>query len=758
MIQPKKPLAKKPLATRQDSINLKNDSKRILEEYLSRGYIPTNKPFPSETLDESLEKIRNRTKTTELIKNSIRTTEKYNADDFRTPVSEYQYRQRESANGVLNMDITPALYDTRVTPTGRVNLMGQEGGTYNDGVSIPSYADIVISDPSMPKVTTPIIKKSDSVVPKRVLSPMIKDTVQDKRISPSRVSPYRESLEDNSDTLSPYKTGEMYVKNQGRLAMKTLAYGGDINSSYARLPSNKRHIAPSALVGSVGGMASMVPGVGTAVGAGLGIVSGIMAGNEAEAAEKERQRLLLEQQRAQDAITLDSYNTQGTSGLEYYASGGSLPQSSTTGKYNTTGGRLTPLNSTTEVAEGNTHGEKTIDGQYGITLDDGQAPIAEVEDEEVIKDGEKVYSNRLMFNKNQSFADKAKQIAVKTGKIETKLNDTSDTKDRNGLERSLAGMKMADEVLFNQQEQVKQREGLKELAELDQSPVMAKGGILPKYYYGTEDIDPQPRPTLLNNFNTNPIMSALPRLNPRGVSKSMYPSSGVNLNAPKPIMYSKSSLKEEDDPSFLSQLAPNLIDNVGNAILTANSPKLPSPILNRPVQLETTVDVNPELASIAQDTRGTEDMISRNSSNSNVARANIASARLRGLEAKTNVLARKDATERALRNQDVMSRNNTAMQNNEILRGQGANEFQRQVDLQGRVSGNLAELSSNIKDTMTRRDQDEYYNRVMLADLLDDPTREKVRTLGRNPELYKASKAFKKALSREALRKGNISS
>ena len=45
MLQPKR----NNVATRQDSIAVKEDSKRILKEYLDRGYKPTNIKFPNET-------------------------------------------------------------------------------------------------------------------------------------------------------------------------------------------------------------------------------------------------------------------------------------------------------------------------------------------------------------------------------------------------------------------------------------------------------------------------------------------------------------------------------------------------------------------------------------------------------------------------------------------------------------------------------------------------------------------------------------
>ena len=65
-------------ATKQDSIAVKEDSKRILNEYLAKGYKPTNVKFPNETLDETLLRAQNKTGTTEVIRNNVRKPEKYN--------------------------------------------------------------------------------------------------------------------------------------------------------------------------------------------------------------------------------------------------------------------------------------------------------------------------------------------------------------------------------------------------------------------------------------------------------------------------------------------------------------------------------------------------------------------------------------------------------------------------------------------------------------------------------------------------------
>ena len=219
MLQPKR----NNVATRQDSIAVKEDSKRILKEYLDRGYKPTNIKFPNETLDETLLRAKSKTGTTEVIRNNIRKPEKYNSNEFRTDVNDNQYRQRESANGVLNMDITPALYDKRIKPVRTINLMGTESGTYNDGVSIPSYdtMEIASEKPTIAKVNPTIIKPNTNKVKEPIVE-VKKAANIIKPINTRKLSIYTEILKPQTDTLSQETLGLNKLKKQSTLAMKDL--------------------------------------------------------------------------------------------------------------------------------------------------------------------------------------------------------------------------------------------------------------------------------------------------------------------------------------------------------------------------------------------------------------------------------------------------------------------------------------------------------------------------------------------------------
>ena len=219
MLQPKR----NNVATRQDSIAVKEDSKRILKEYLDRGYKPTNIKFPNETLDETLLRAKSKTGTTEVIRNNIRKPEKYNSNEFRTDVNDNQYRQRESANGVLNMDITPALYDKRIKPVRTINLMGTESGTYNDGVSIPAYDTMEIgTKPPKPPTTrdTIVTPKPKQTQVSKVTPKKVTPTVKAKEVV--KPSKYRETSRPQVDTLSKQNLGVNRIRENASRAIETL--------------------------------------------------------------------------------------------------------------------------------------------------------------------------------------------------------------------------------------------------------------------------------------------------------------------------------------------------------------------------------------------------------------------------------------------------------------------------------------------------------------------------------------------------------
>jgi hypothetical protein len=450
--------------------------------------------------------------------------------------------------------------------------------------------------------------------------------------------------------------------------------GGKINTINVmrkpRLNSRKRYISPAV--------------IGAGVNVGMGLIQGALQRGAPIKARSNALNQMWKEKSVSDAQSFDDYTKNIDDVIDYYADGGKLPTLSSMGKYNTTGGKLKPIADGVVEVQGNKHGEKTIDNSYGVTLHKGNQPIAEVEDKEVMveqPDGDMVFSARLKDEKGVSFANRMKQLAKKRNKLEKDLDKNYDTKSRNSIERKLAGLNMAEEVLKIKQEEVKFEEGQ---AELDK---LANGGKIPKYANGT-----------MNLGDTDNYLS-------------------------------------KNNKQMWKDILPTLADNAGNMLLTLNTPKLAKPIRKSAVNLNTNYNINPQLSEVKNEINAITDNIYKNTSNSNIARANISSARLRGLQQTNNILGQKENIENQLKNQNKLNKQQVEHINIDADNNNNMLEFTRANDIHSRISANLADMSSDFKEGQTRRDYNAYYDESMLLELLDDPTGVKARHLMNNPYL-----------------------
>ena len=206
--------------------------------------------------------------------------------------------------------------------------------------------------------------------------------------------------------------------------LEKYACGGKMRPS-----SRKRHIAPAL------------------ISAGVQVLGSVLGMSAAKKAKKEQERQLKQQEldainaqysqaRSNDYNTYNNTNTFGDNNVEYYANGGevesnSLPNSApklspmqmaeiqksltqnggmapqmpiSNGGYQTKGGNLVPIGDGVEEAIGNQHNEEKIDGVSGIQLSKNGEPVAEIENKEVVVDGDTVYSHQLKYDGKQSYA------------------------------------------------------------------------------------------------------------------------------------------------------------------------------------------------------------------------------------------------------------------------------------------------------------------------------------------------------------------
>ena len=574
-----------------------------------------------------------------------------------------------------------------------------------------------------------------------------------------------------------------------------------------RPSSRKRHIDP------------MIIGAGIQV---LGSLFGKSAAQKAQERQLKKQELdainaQYSQARSNDYNTYNNTNTFGDNNVEYYAKGGevesnSLPNSApklspmqmaeiqksltqnggiapqmpiSNGGYQTKGGNLVPIGDGVEEAVGNQHNEENIDGVSGIQLSKNGEPVAEIENKEVVVDGDTVYSHQLKYDGKQSYADKMRKITAKRNKLEKEQNTAKDRRIKNTIERKLAGLNMAEEALFTHQEHRKYAEGIKV------ADSFAFGGKLPKFSGGGNiftdtnngkkyrlvngkkqyfiDFDPiktakeeeiklntalnkkdvdwnNPAPKMLDNDKNNipDLVQAPSAVNAPTMQPLVTTTAGATTGATTAGAGAKGIGSQVGSAAL--QLAPMLIDNIGNLLLTKNTPKLPTPLLNKVEHLETKVNVNPQLAEIRRTNKAVKDNILFNTSNSNNAKNNLVATALAGNRQANEILGGKENQEIALKNADHQNKQMVANTNNATMNEHKFRQYQRSNDINSQYSANLADLSKDIGNVITSNKLDKQFDASTLANLSDD-------ALGEKAAIYIGNKDFmSKETNRQAMK------
>ena len=560
------------------------------------------------------------------------------------------------------------------------------------------------------------------------------------------------------------------------------------------------------------------------IGAGIQVLGSVFGMSQARKAQKEQEKQLKKQElatinaqysqaRSNDYNTYNNTNTFGDNNVEYYAKGGevesnSLPNSApklspmqmadiqksltqngglapqmpvSNGGYQTKGGNLIPIGDGVEEAIGNQHNEEKIDGVSGIQLSKNGEPVAEIENKEVVVDGDTVYSHQLKYDGKQSYADKMRKITAKRNKLEKEQNTAKDRRIKNTIERKLAGLNMAEEALFTHQEHRKYAEGIKV------ADSFAFGGKLPKFSGGGNiftdtnngkkyrlvngkkqyfiDFDPiktakeeeiklntelnkkdidwnNPAPKMLDNDKNNipdlvqaPGAVNAPTMQPLVTATTGATTAGGTGAGGTGAGGTGAKGIGSQIGSAALQLAPMLIDNIGNLLLTKNTPKLPTPLLNKVEHLETKVNVNPQLAEIRRTNKAVKDNILFNTSNSNNAKNNLVATALAGNRQANEILGGKENQEIALKNADHQNKQMVANTNNATMNEHKFRQYQRSNDINSQYSANLADLSKDIGNVITSNKLDKQFDASTLANLSDD-------ALGEKAAIYIGNKDF----------------
>lgn len=428
---------------------------------------------------------------------------------------------------------------------------------------------------------------------------------------------------------------------------------------------------------------------------GIGLVTSLIGQNKARK-EAEKAQALASTNNFNTAVQeqdiyADKFKNDNINDLPVYDNGGKLNtnSSSTTGKYDTVGGDLVPISDNAEVVDGNTHKEKDIDNSYGVTLSEDGEPVANVEDKEVVVDNNLVFSDKLKKG-NRTFASIALDVNSKIGELQSKNKGLVRPNEKFANERTIQGLEKLNENLFKEQELVKANT------------------------YGTED-------EMIDVVDgTVPVAENGMRINKRNFLEDLdTDTSGIGVR----------------EGTFGSDLAPMLADNVANFFLAKNAPAPPKPIMRRAPILDTRVNINPQLANVANAVASSNETVRANTNNSNVARANITATNLKGAEATNNIYASKENAERQLQNEQVKAFTANANANAEL-----DSEYQNDVrddrlQRSSALSKNITNLTEDIKAVRQNEIQKDSDDTLVTLGLLDDPTGEKARTfarLGRN--------------------------
>lgn len=384
--------------------------------------------------------------------------------------------------------------------------------------------------------------------------------------------------------------------------------------------------------------------------------------------------------RSTDAAYLSDYNQEGNRQVSMYANGGIHKLNARKG--------LIPMGNDLYYANGNTH--KTGGIQVG--------PDAEIQDKELvqIKDG-----------KLSVLSDNDKKFGVSPA--------------RKAISNINAGIN--PNIAFNSeliaQELVKGNDKKKDSN---------------KFVDGGEDYEP------IDWFNLNRFKDLKPlQSKPVTLDNNYTPSEELTIsNSPSgnPIVANANVYKELNKKKSQFDFAP-FIDNVGNLIATAFTPKTSRPILDRAVQFHTDVNVDPQLQSAIDSSISANKFIKSGFADSNVAAAlsqKNANDTTKNISA---INANKQNAELQLKNQQVQTNAAIEQSNNAKLSNFLDRDRERSKGMWENVSQNISDIGNDVVDTKNRQKEYDFRNKQLLYEMLKQPNPEVMQNaLAYDPETF----------------------
>tara|TARA_R110000772_G_C13310328_1_gene440489 strand:+ start:8170 stop:9690 length:1521 start_codon:yes stop_codon:yes gene_type:complete len=407
--------------------------------------------------------------------------------------------------------------------------------------------------------------------------------------------------------------------------------------------------------------------VSTGVGAATAAHGRSVAKLENARQERIQNSLRTQEANVQSENVAQGFETTGESTASFFRKLGGYVEPSHKAK----GGDLVPLASNVEEVQGNKHNESKIDNTSGVKLLDGNGkPKVEVEDEEVIKDGRKVYSAELKpEGSNKTFADLANDLGTKKGGLQKQLGKGTTRVKQNTLEREIANIETQENQLFDQQEQMKVAQGLENPTvnpnqTVSPDALKAMGGTIKKAFLGTD------------------------------LGQSHTDTSQGDSAAPE---YAED--KDDFKNAFL------FADNVVNAINTATKPRVQAPQLNRTPSFKNEVNVNDQLSNVKNAVNRSAEFVKKNTSNSNSARGAVIAANLQGANAENQILAGKENQETANKNAATSLQTRVAAGNTQIVNRNADQKLERKLAQRKETSANVANVVSDIGAVKDKKEQ-----------------------------------------------------
>lgn len=370
------------------------------------------------------------------------------------------------------------------------------------------------------------------------------------------------------------------------------------------------------------------------------------------------------------------------------------------------GGKMIPLASNIEVANGDTHQEDTNnDGLKGITLlDKSGKPRAEIEDKEVVIDGDKVASDRVMATPTTTVAEEIIKLGKLQGKYESMMKTTDDAK-KGTATRMIQRTKARIDNLYNSQPKVQEQQNNTDYG--NSNRIMAFGGDIgdTNYIRYDEDGNPITSDMEFNNTSSNQFKDvANTEKSMNFLDGSFTPS--IQRNSPvTAIPQNKKANMDFSDASKIITNGARFVDNINNANLINNTPQFPKPRLQSPAKLDTTYNIEPNLNENRNAYTDFAKNVDANNTNSNVANAQKGAAYAERLKQNNVLYGQKANIETQLKNDSTLYNHQINGQNLAKLDQYDMNNYNRDLMIKGEKSANVANAVEDIGKMGTEANQ-----------------------------------------------------